>query len=45
MRRGTLEQDFRHLWSAYAVSAAGSSVGIGALPLIALHSGHGVTLG
>ncbi|WP_406294725.1 MFS transporter [Streptomyces sp. NBC_00624] len=31
-----LGQDFRRLWSAYAVSAAGSAVGMGALPLIAL---------
>ncbi|MDX3078587.1 MFS transporter [Streptomyces sp. MI02-7b] len=31
-----LGQDFRRLWGAYAVSAAGSAVGMGALPLIAL---------
>ncbi|MEY9816257.1 MFS transporter [Streptomyces albogriseolus] len=35
-RRSTLGQDFRRLWGAYAVSAAGSAVGMGALPLIAL---------
>ncbi|MEU0042717.1 MFS transporter [Streptomyces werraensis] len=34
--RSTLGQDFRRLWGAYAVSAAGSAVGMGALPLIAL---------
>jgi MFS family permease len=28
--------DFRRLWSAYAVSALGSALGLGALPLIAL---------
>ncbi|MGA5416798.1 MFS transporter [Streptomyces pseudogriseolus] len=36
VRRRTLGQDFRWLWGAYAVSAAGSAVGMGALPLIAL---------
>lgn len=35
-RQSPLGQDFRRLWSAYAVSAAGSAVGMGALPLIAL---------
>ncbi|WP_210636624.1 MFS transporter [Streptomyces sp. GESEQ-13] len=35
-RRSTLGQDFRRLWGAYSVSAAGSAVGMGALPLIAL---------
>ncbi|MFJ4002002.1 MFS transporter [Streptomyces sp. NPDC090023] len=35
-RRGALGQDFRRLWGAYAVSAAGSAIGMGALPLIAL---------
>ncbi|WP_369153938.1 MFS transporter [Streptomyces sp. R02] len=36
VRRNTLGQDFRRLWGAYAVSAAGSAVSMGALPLIAL---------
>ncbi|MGA5278604.1 MFS transporter [Streptomyces cellulosae] len=36
VRRSTLGQDFRRLWGAYAVSTAGSAVGMGALPLIAL---------
>ncbi|WP_331462039.1 MFS transporter [Streptomyces sp. KMM 9044] len=36
VRRSTLGQDFRRLWGAYVVSAAGSAVGMGALPLIAL---------
>ncbi|MFC8263872.1 MFS transporter [Streptomyces sp. NPDC057291] len=36
VRRSALGQDFRRLWSAYAVSAAGSAVGMGALPLIAV---------
>ncbi|MFE2051552.1 MFS transporter [Streptomyces sp. NPDC059459] len=36
VRRSTLGHDFRRLWGAYAVSAAGSAVGMGALPLIAL---------
>lgn len=37
MARGkALGQDFRRLWGAYAVSAAGSAVGMGALPLVAL---------
>ncbi|MFJ3667480.1 MFS transporter [Streptomyces sp. NPDC090106] len=36
VRRSTLGQDFRRLWGAYAVSAAGSAVGMGALPLVAL---------
>jgi hypothetical protein len=31
-----LSQDFRRLWSAYAVSAMGSALGLGALPLIAV---------
>ncbi|MGW3340685.1 MFS transporter [Streptomyces sp. NPDC001009] len=31
-----LGRDFRRLWGAYAVSAAGSAVGMGALPLIAI---------
>ncbi|MEU2517418.1 MFS transporter [Streptomyces pseudogriseolus] len=35
-RQSPLGQDFRRLWSAYAISAAGSAVGMGALPLIAL---------
>lgn len=34
--RSTLGRDFRRLWGAYAVSAAGSAVGMGALPLVAL---------
>lgn len=34
--RSTLGPDVRRLWGAYAVSAAGSAVGMGALPLIAL---------
>ncbi|MFQ3555206.1 MFS transporter [Streptomyces gramineus] len=36
VRRSVLGQDFRRLWGAYAVSAAGSAVGMGALPLIAV---------
>lgn len=36
MQRGALGQDFRRLWGAYAVSAAGSAIGMGALPLVAL---------
>ncbi|MEU3209188.1 MFS transporter [Streptomyces cyaneofuscatus] len=36
VRQSMLGQDFRRLWGAYAVSAAGSAVGMGALPLIAL---------
>ncbi|MEU4089565.1 MFS transporter [Streptomyces aureus] len=36
VRRSTLGQGLRQLWGAYAVSAAGSAVGMGALPLIAL---------
>ncbi|QIY66514.1 MFS transporter [Streptomyces sp. RPA4-2] len=36
VRQSALGQDFRRLWVAYAVSAAGSAVGMGALPLIAL---------
>ncbi|MEU6847336.1 MFS transporter [Streptomyces sp. NPDC046716] len=36
VRRSALGQDFRRLWGAYAVSAAGSAVGMGALPLVAL---------
>ncbi|MFE5406407.1 MFS transporter [Streptomyces sp. NPDC056580] len=35
-QRVTLGRDFRRLWGAYAVSAAGSAVGMGALPLVAL---------
>ncbi|MEU4169273.1 MFS transporter [Streptomyces sp. NPDC026665] len=31
-----LGQDFRRLWGAYGVSAAGSAVAMGALPLVAL---------
>jgi MFS family permease len=31
-----LSQDFRRLWAAFAVSALGSALGIGALPLIAV---------
>ncbi|MFJ6072608.1 MFS transporter [Streptomyces sp. NPDC093065] len=34
--RSALGRDFRRLWGAYAISAAGSAVGMGALPLIAL---------
>ncbi|MFC1431723.1 MFS transporter [Streptacidiphilus sp. N1-3] len=34
--QGTLDPDFRRLWGAYTVSAAGSAVGMGALPLVAL---------
>jgi MFS family permease len=33
---GALSQDFRRLWAAYAISAIGSGIGYGALPLIAL---------
>ncbi|MFI7361151.1 MFS transporter [Streptomyces sp. NPDC050149] len=36
VRGNALGQDFRRLWGAYAVSAAGSAVGMGALPLVAL---------
>ncbi|MEU1471751.1 MFS transporter [Streptomyces sp. NPDC005761] len=36
LRHSALGRDFRRLWGAYAVSAAGSAVGMGALPLIAL---------
>ncbi|MET7642435.1 MFS transporter [Streptomyces sp. NPDC005426] len=36
VRQSALGQDFRRLWVAYAVSAAGSAVGMGALPLVAL---------
>ncbi|MER6464147.1 MFS transporter [Streptomyces sp. NPDC001228] len=36
VRRSVLGQDFRRLWGADAVSAAGSAVGMGALPLIAV---------
>ncbi|MEU6662033.1 MFS transporter [Streptomyces sp. NPDC046821] len=36
VRRSALGQDFRRLWGAYAVSAAGSAVGMGALPLVSL---------
>ncbi|MGW4287725.1 MFS transporter [Streptomyces sp. NPDC004673] len=36
VERSPLGQDFRRLWGAYAVSAAGSAIGMGALPLIAL---------
>src|SRR5437867_11907298 len=31
-----LSRDFRRLWGAYSVSAAGSAIGAGALPLVAL---------
>ncbi|MEW2260293.1 MFS transporter [Streptomyces sp. NPDC047869] len=36
VQRSALGRDFRRLWGAYAVSAAGSAVGMGALPLVAL---------
>lgn len=36
MGQGVLGQDFRRLWIAYGVSVAGSAVGMGALPLVAL---------
>ncbi|TXS43717.1 MFS transporter [Streptomyces sp. OR43] len=36
VRGNALGRDFRRLWGAYAVSAAGSAVGMGALPLVAL---------
>ncbi|MET7810059.1 MFS transporter [Streptomyces sp. NPDC005395] len=36
VRRSVLGQDFRRLWGAFTVSAVGSAVGMGALPLIAL---------
>ncbi|MGW6493197.1 MFS transporter [Streptomyces sp. NPDC055056] len=36
VRQNGLGRDFRRLWFAYAVSAAGSAVGMGALPLVAL---------
>jgi MFS family permease len=32
----SLSQDFRRLWAAYAISAIGSGIGYGALPLIAV---------
>ncbi|MDX6258773.1 MAG: hypothetical protein QOH84_461, partial [Kribbellaceae bacterium] len=32
----SLGPDFRRLWTAYAVSAAGSAIGSGALPLVAV---------
>lgn len=32
----TLSQDFRRLWAAYAISAIGSGIGYGALPLVAV---------
>ncbi|MEY9845420.1 putative MFS family arabinose efflux permease [Streptacidiphilus sp. BW17] len=35
-----LGRDFRRLWTAYAVSAAGSAVGAGALPLVAVLALH-----
>ncbi|MFJ8507768.1 MFS transporter [Streptomyces avermitilis] len=35
-RQVSLGQDFRRLWGAYGVSAAGSAVAMGALPLVAL---------
>ncbi|MFJ3310510.1 MFS transporter [Streptomyces sp. NPDC086549] len=35
-RQVTLGQDFRRLWGAYGISAAGSAVAMGALPLVAL---------
>ncbi|WP_433012672.1 MFS transporter [Kribbella sp. CA-294648] len=31
-----LSQDFRRLWAAYAISAIGSGIGYGALPLVAV---------
>ncbi|MFD4524457.1 MFS transporter [Streptomyces sp. NPDC058470] len=35
-RQVTLGPDFRRLWGAYAISAAGSAIAMGALPLVAL---------
>lgn len=35
-QRDDLRRDFGRLWGAYAVSAAGSAVGAGALPLVAV---------
>jgi len=32
----SLSQDFRRLWAAYAISAIGSGIGYGALPLVAV---------
>lgn len=32
----SLSQDFRRLWAAYAISALGSGIGYGALPLVAV---------
>lgn len=31
-----LSHDFRRLWAAYAISAIGSGIGYGALPLVAV---------
>ncbi|WNI16499.1 MFS transporter [Actinacidiphila sp. ITFR-21] len=42
-RQNGLGEDFRRLWAGYAVSAAGSAVGSGALPLIALLTLHAST--
>ncbi|MCF3964998.1 MFS transporter, partial [Streptomyces fuscigenes] len=39
-RRNALGDDFRRLWAGYTISAAGSAVGSGALPLIALLALH-----
>ena len=35
-RRMRLGQDFRRLWTAFTISAAGSAIGSGALPLVAV---------
>ncbi|MDH6137221.1 MFS family permease [Kitasatospora sp. MAA4] len=43
-RQNGLGEDFRRLWAGYTVSAAGSAVGSGALPLIALLALHASTL-
>ncbi|MDI5963466.1 hypothetical protein [Streptantibioticus silvisoli] len=42
-RQNGLGEDLRKLWAGYAVSAAGSAVGSGALPLIALPTLHAST--
>ncbi|BCJ33938.1 MFS transporter [Actinocatenispora thailandica] len=42
-RQHGLGEDFRRLWAGYTVSAAGSAVGSGALPLIALLALHAST--
>lgn len=42
-RQNGLGDDFRRLWTGYTVSAVGSSVGSGALPLIALLLLHAST--